>query len=103
MSRPKACLREAWTWGGLSLRQLIARTWSAMDRHDTFNQAAVIAFFAMLSLVPLLAFLLVAAVGVRSGVADEIMAVSRQVLPPESDALVRDQVRKIQDDPPVGV
>jgi membrane protein len=103
MSLTRVRLRQAWNWGGLSWRQLLARTWTAMDRHDTFNQAAVIAFFAMLSLVPLLAFLLLAAVGFQSGVADEILAVSGEALPPQADELVRDQVRKIQDDPPVGV
>ncbi len=103
MAFTRVRLREAWNWGGLSARELAARTWAAMDRHDTFNQAAVIAFFAMVSLVPLLAFLLAAGLGVRSGVADEVLAVSRQALPPPADALVRDQVDKIRAEPPVGV
>src|SRR4051794_11739326 len=103
MSLTKVRLREAWNWGGLSFRELVRRTVKAMDQHDSLNQAAVIAFFGMLSLVPLLAFLLVAAVGVRSGVAEEILTVSAQALPPQANELVVDQVDKIRTDPPVGV
>jgi len=102
MSIIKVRLQEAWDWGGLSTKQLATRTWGAMDKHDTFNQAAVIAFYAMLSLVPMLGFVLLIALGTRTAVADELLRVSYQ-LPGQAGDIVRDQVHKIQTSAPVGV
>jgi membrane protein len=96
-------LREAWNWGGLSFVELARRTWKAMDQHDTLNQATVIAFYAMLSLVPLLGFVLAAALGARSGVVDEILKLSAEFLPHEADVLVRNQIEKLQAASPVGI
>jgi membrane protein len=103
MSLMKFDLRKAWDWGGLSIRQLAVRTWKAIDRHDTLNQAAVVAFYAMLSLVPLIGFVLALAVGVRGGVANEVLDLSQRFLPPQADSLVHDQVRKIQSGTPVSL
>jgi membrane protein len=103
MSFMKIRLKEAWNWGGLSFKELARRTWQAMDQHDTLNQAAVIAFFAMLSLVPMLGFILVAALGARGGVSDEILRLSSQFLPHEADILVHKQIEKIQSGSPVGI
>ena len=103
MSFMRVRLKEAWNWGGLSFKELGRRTWKAMDEHDTLNQAAVIAFYAMLALVPLLGVVLVAALGARSGVSDEILRLSNQLLPPEADVLVRNQIEKIQSGSPVGI
>ena len=58
MSLTSIRLKEAWNWGGLSAKELAKRTWAAIDQHETLNQAAVVAFYAMLSLVPLLGFIL---------------------------------------------
>src|SRR5689334_6823880 len=103
MSITKIRLQEAWNFGGLSLKELARRTVKAIDEHDTLNQAAVIAFFAMLSLVPLLGFVLAVAFGLRTGVANEILALSAQFLPHEADVLVRSQIEKIQNGSPVGI
>ncbi len=48
-------LKEAWNWGGLSFRELVVRTYQAMDQHDTLNHAAVVAFYAVYSSGVLLA------------------------------------------------
>ncbi len=103
MSLFKVRLRAAWNWGGLTTRQLAVHTWEAMDKHDTLNQAAVVAYYAMVSLVPLLAFALTAALGVQRGVANEVLAQSERLLPPESYTLVHDQVHKIQTEAPIGL
>jgi membrane protein len=94
-------LREAWNWGGLSARELASRTWEGIDRHDTLNQAAVVAFYAMLSLVPLLGFAL--ALGAAAGVGAQVETISARLLPPEADAIVRDQIHKIEEDRPAGL
>jgi membrane protein len=103
MSLTSIRLREAWNWGGLSAKELAKRTYGAMDRHDTLNQAAVVAYYAMLALVPLLSFTLTIALGTRTQVAAEVLRMSRQMLPREADAIVRDQIHKIQNSPPVGL
>lgn len=96
-------LREAWNWGGLSFRELAMRTYRAMDQHDTFNQAAVIAFYAMLSLVPLLSLVLVFALGARTGVAEQVDALCDRLMPTEAYHLVKDQLSKIQTSTPIGL
>lgn len=89
-------LKEAWNWGGLSFREVMVRTYQAMDKHDTLNQAAVVAFYGMMSLVPLLGLVLALSLGARTGVAEQIDALSKQMLPREAYSLLRDQLNKIQ-------
>jgi membrane protein len=101
MSLTKIRLREAWNWGGLSAREVAERTWEAMDRHDTLNHAAVVAFFAMLALVPLLGCVL--ALGAAAGIANEVTRFTRELLPPEAHAIVREQVHAIEKDRPAGL
>jgi membrane protein len=96
-------LREAWNWGGLSLRDLLLRTYKAMDQHDTLNQAAVVAFYAMLSLAPLLGLILALALGARSGVADQIEMLCHRLMPDEAYKIVRAQIHKIQSEHSVGL
>jgi membrane protein len=103
MSLTKVRVRNARNWGGLSLWRLIARTWAAMGRHDTLSQAAVVAYYAMLSMVPLLGLSLAAAVDVRAGVGDEVNVAADRFLPTEAAAVVRDQVQKMQADAPTGL
>lgn len=96
-------LREAWNWGGLSFRELLLRTYKAMDRHDTLNQGAVIAYFAMLSLVPLLGLVLALAFGARTGVAAQIDSLCHRLMPNEAYHVVKDQINKIQSENSVGL
>lgn len=97
-------LKEAWNWGGLSFRELMTRTYQAMDRHDTLNQAAVVAFYAMLSLVPLLSLILAFALGARTGVAEQVNALSQRLMPEEaSTKIIHDQLDKMQQATPVGL
>ena len=74
-----------------------------MDKHDTLNQAAVVAFFAMMSLVPLLSVVLSLALGARSGVAEQIETLSGTLLPSQAFDIVHDQVHKMQADSSVGL
>jgi uncharacterized BrkB/YihY/UPF0761 family membrane protein len=99
----KVRLQEAWNWGGLSPWALIVRTWRAIDQHNTFNQAAVVAYYSMLALVPLLSVILVAALGARAGVAESVRRVSAEMLPAEADVIVRGQLDQIQSATPIGL
>lgn len=96
-------LRQAWNWGGLSFRELMLRTYQAMDHHDTLNQAAVIAYFAMLSLVPMLGLVLTLALGARTGVAEQIDTLSHRLMPTGAYQIVEDQIDKIQSEKSVGL
>src|SRR6185437_5445158 len=104
MSLRSIRLREAWNWGGLSARELAVRTYRAMDKHDTLNQAAVVAFYAMLSLVPLLGLVLALAVGARHDVAIQLKALSAQQMPDAAASkIVGEQIDKIQSESSVGL
>ena len=104
MSISSIRLREAWNWGGLSARELAVRTWKAMDQHDTLNQAAVVAFYAMLSLVPLLGLVLALAVGMRGDVGTQLKALSTQQMPDkEASDIIGKQIDKIQSESSVGL
>ena len=103
MALLKVRLREAWNWGGLSFRELATRTWKAIDEHNTIDRAAIVAFYAMLALVPMIGLLLAAGLSTGSGVANELLDMSHRFLPPEADAVIRDQVRKIQSEGHVGL
>ncbi|HEY7154240.1 MAG TPA: YihY/virulence factor BrkB family protein [Gemmataceae bacterium] len=96
-------LKEAWNWGGLSFRQLVGRTYRAMDQHDTLNHAAVVAFYAMLSLAPLLSLVLAFALGAQTGVAAQIKTLCEELMPQEAFDMVGHQIDKIQSSSPVGL
>jgi len=51
-------LPQAWTWGGLSFKEVAVRTYDAVDKHETIDRAAIVALYAMLALVPFLGFVL---------------------------------------------
>jgi membrane protein len=103
MSLTTIRLREAWNWGGLSTRELAVRTYTQMGKHETLDRAAALAFYAMGSLVPFLGLLLVSGIGTQGWVSAQLLTLSRELLPPEAAALIRDQVRKAQEASPVGI
>jgi membrane protein len=103
MSLTKIQLKEAWNWGGLSARELAKRTWAQMDRHGTLDRAAVIAYYAMLALVPLLAVVLAIALGSAAQISSEILRLSKQSLPPDTASLIEGQVTKMRQGSPTGV
>ncbi len=97
-------LSEAWNWGGLTFRELAVRTYAAVDKHETVDRAAIVAFYAMLALVPFLGLVLAITLGASGGVvAGEILSLSRQFLPEGADEIVREEVRTIREAPRVGV
>jgi membrane protein len=103
MSLTRVRLSEAWNWGGLSTRELALRTYKAMEQHETLDRAAVLAFYALQSLVPLLGITLVIALGARKDVAGEVADLSAGLLPSEAQVLISRQIHQMQQAPAVGL
>jgi membrane protein len=87
----------------LTVRQLAVRTFGQVVRHETLDRAAIVAFYALLSLAPILSLVVAAALGREGSLAIEFLALSHQVLPPQAQAVIQEQVPKIQSSAPVGV
>src|SRR3954447_10780221 len=104
MSLTSIRLREAWNWGGLSFKDLALRTYEAMDKHETIDRAAIVAYYAMLALVPYLGLVLTIALGASGRVAGQIENLARTSLPSEdASKIVHDQIAKIQAGPHAGI
>lgn len=84
-------------------RQLVVLTWQATERHQTLDRAAILAFYAVLSLVPFLGLAFAVTLGMVEGLADELVAIARNMMPTEAETIIRSQLDKIQDAPPVAV
>ena len=110
-------LREAWNFGGLSLRQLLVRTWKKVDDNEILTRAAAVSFYAMLALVPMIALLLTVLVqllpdlsgttgrtiGVGNMTVEGLEAGLRTALPAEGYKVVAEQIARMQKEPPFGL
>ena len=109
--------RTTMSLGGLSLRQIAVGMWKRMEEHDAMTWAAAVAFYAMLATVPFLALVLVVVVlrlpdlsgagrrttGLGHLTVDQLEATLRSLFPNEAYVLVRDQIARIQGEPPVAL
>ena len=103
--------------GGLSLWQLAVGTWKRMEEHDAMTWAAAVAFYAMLATIPFLALILVVVVlrlpdlsgagrpmtGLGNLTVDQLDVTLRSLFPNEAFVLVRDQIARIQSEPPLAL
>jgi membrane protein len=103
--------------GGLSLWQVAVETWKRLLAHDAMNLAAAAAYYAMLATVPFLAIVLVVTVlrlpdlssadpkskGLGDLTVEQLEAILRSLFPYEAYVLVRDQIVRIQNEPPFGL
>jgi len=110
-------LRSSLGLNGHSVRQLAVRAWERMEEHDAMTWAAAIAFYAMFATVPLLGLFLVVTVlqlpdlsgasgrttGLGNLTVDQLDATLSSLFPREAYVLVRDQIARIQGEPPVGL
>ena len=104
MSRTLLRLSGPWNLHGLSFKELAVQTYEAVDKHETLDRAAIVAFYALLALVPLLGLVLTITLGTSGAdVAGELLSLSRQFLPEAADEIVRQEVRTIRDGPRVGI
>jgi membrane protein len=107
------------TLGGLSVRELINRTWAKINDHEIMTRAAAVSFYAMLALVPFLALVLTVTVqllpdltglaGRRTGIgnltAEQLDRWLGASLPEEGYKVVSDQIARLQhqEQPPAGL
>ena len=103
--------------GGLSVRQLAVGMWKRMEEHDAMTWSAAVGFYAMLATVPFLALVLVGVVlrlpdlsgagrptaGLGHLTVDQLEATLRSLFPSEAYILVRDQIVRIQGEPPLAL
>jgi membrane protein len=113
---PPLRLREALTLGGLSVRELVARTWRTMNDHEVMTRASAVAFYAMLAAVPFLGIVLLLIVQLlpdltrhagAGGIGDrtlvQLEAALAELFPQDITKIVEDQIVRIQKEPPVGL
>ncbi|MEA2630743.1 MAG: rane protein [Chloroflexota bacterium] len=114
---PPIRLREAWSLGGLSVRELAVRTWKGILDNEIMTRAAAVSFYAMLALVPFLALLLTIAIdllpdlrgpsGAMAGFGNltvgELLHTLKRILPSEAYDLFVSQVTELQKKPKVGL
>lgn len=121
MPFPPLRLREAWSLGGFTPRQLVVRTWKMVNDHEIMTRAAGVAFYAMLAFVPLLGLVLTVVVqmlpdlsdltgqgkGVGNLTVEQLRATLQGIFPKEAYAVAEDQIRRLQDQlkhrPPIGL
>lgn len=110
-------LREALTLGGLSVRELLVRTWHKMSEHEILTRAAAVAFYAMLALVPFLGLVLTLVVqllpdltgqfgdslGVANMTVEQLNSTLRTMFPAEAYGVIKDQIVRLQKDSNVGL
>ena len=110
-------LREALTLGGLSVRELLVRTWNKIYEHEILTRAAAVAFYAMLALVPFLGLVLTMVVqllpdltgrsgntvGVANLTVEQLDSTLMTMFPKEAYGVIKDQIVRIQKDSHLGL
>jgi membrane protein len=113
MSMTRRRLWAAFHLGGLSIRELLDRTWAQINEHEILTRGAAMAFYAIAALVPFLAlvvtltaYLLPPPVGAvvsvttrAAGPMDELLA----VLPRDAASVVAREIEELQKRPPTGL
>jgi len=93
-----APLKVLLSLGGLTPKELAARVWREMNKDDIFNRAAILGFYFMLALIPLL-LCLIALLGLfaQTGteLRDELFSLLARVAPRSAYALVYDTVNEV--------
>lgn len=103
--------------GGMSLYRLALETWNRLAKHDAMNLAAAGAYYAMLATVPFIAIILVGTVlrlpdltggdprakGLGNMTVEQLEDILKSLFPEEAYAIVRDQIVRIQSEPPFGL
>jgi membrane protein len=109
-------LRSAWALGGLSVRELSCRTWNKIFENEILTRAAAVAFYAMMAMVPFLGLTLTmtawllpeisgrseAAEGIGHSTVGQFESTLKAVFPAEAYRVVKDQIARLQNEPPVG-
>lgn len=84
-------------WGRLPWKQLGARIWREINENDIFNRAAILGFYFMLALFPLLLFLTaLLGLSAQSGteLSDSLLSYLSRIVPASASTLIFDTVRE---------
>jgi membrane protein len=114
---PPLRLRSALSLGGLTVRELAVKTWRAMDDHEIQTRAAAVSFYAMLAMVPFIGLVLTLSVqllpdltgssprakGLGSMTVEQLTSTLEKTLPPEASDEIKEQIARLQKNPPVGL
>jgi len=109
--------RTTMSLGGLSPSQVAMGVWARMTDHNSMTWAAAVAFYAMLATVPFLALVLVVmvlrlpdlsgasgrTVGLGNLTVEQLDATLSSLVPNAAYVLVKDQIVRIQSEPPVAL
>ncbi len=100
MNATERRFRSAMDLGGLSLREALGRTWAKMNEHELMTRAAAITFYALASLVPFLALLVLIAAHLLPWIARgqdlDPMTMLRSVLPADAASLLGGQLEDVR-------
>ncbi len=107
-------LKAALTLTGLPPRRVAERAWAQLNTNEIFTRAAAIAYYAMLATVPFLALLITMAVrllppeplvgtDVSGRAVGQFQATLSQALPAEAAELLSQQIKRMREQPPVGL
>ena len=94
-----------WTTGGLSIRELLRRTWFETWEDAVYGQAGRMAFYHFLAIFPSLVIFLALARGVPSiaqGIKQTAAGVVQQMLPDPAAGLIKEMVHEMQARVPAG-
>ena len=113
---PPLRLREALSLGGLTVRELLVRTWQGINHNEIQTRAAAVAFYAMLALVPFLGLVLTLLVqllpdltgltgsqGIGNVTVEQFRRTLDSALPKEAAGEIEEQISRLQTQPPVGL
>lgn len=98
-------MARLWTLGGLSVPQLLARTWHESWEDSVFGQAGRMAFYHFLAIFPALLMLIQFAreVPFGSGVIQTAAKLVRDFLPGQSSALLQGMISEFNSHVPIGI
>jgi membrane protein len=96
-----------WTLGGLSVRELVRRTWSQSWHDAVFGQAGRMAFYHFLAIFPSLLVSLAMITRVLPSIVpeleDAIAGLGKEFLPPQASTLLRQTMGELDRHMPVGL
>ena len=99
--------------GGLSVREVAARTWTKINEHEVLTRAAAITFYAIAALVPFLALVLTLTAyfhpWIAPGAGEGWTGVAgpadplRDLLPSDAASIVSREIKRLQEGPSTGL
>jgi membrane protein len=93
-------VKNLWSLGGLSWRELVRRTWDETWKDEVFGQASRLAFYHFLAIFPcllLLFFVLLKFPAAETQLRNTLLATLRSLLPEQSSRLMESLIQQLND------